>query len=68
MLLKNGDENDKAYYIVNDDKISKILNRKKIIEIKNIKLINLLKKSFELFPREYLFETEKHRKPTEQQL
>jgi hypothetical protein len=53
----------KSYYIVNEDKVSKWEKFKKddnkYIEIDDKKLINLLWKSYELDPREFVFETEK---------
>jgi len=74
IYLNNGNDNyllinDKnCHYIVNQDKVSKHPNKTKIIHISNIKLINLLKQSIKLYPRERLFETPKGGKLTEEQL
>lgn len=61
--------NDKdCYYIVNQDKVTKHTNKPKIIHISNLKLINLLKQSIKLYPRERLFENSKGGKLTEEQI
>jgi hypothetical protein len=50
--------NNRAYYIINKDKVSKFKNENEtgLIEIQNKELVNIIYDSYRKYPRKYLFE------------
>ena len=64
-ILINGDE---VSFIVNNDKVSKHVNKKNEIPLESVELKELIKNSVNTYPRKYLFETEKREMLTEDKL